>query len=350
MRILVIGGTRFIGLAAVRRLSEQGHTLAVYHRGQTEVDLPSSIQHIHADATQTTAHFTPEAVMAIRSFAPDVVVHMILFTEEDARRAVEALKGIAGRMVAISSQDVYRAFGRVNGLGSGPLDPLPLTEDSPLREQFYPHRATPPRPDDAPDKWQDQYDKILVERVVMGEPELPGTVLRLPAVYGPGDYQHRHFSFLKRIDDKRPFILLDEAEAHWRWTHGYIDDVASAIALAATNERASGHIYNVAEAATLSLEQRVRLVTHLAGWQGRIILVPPGRLPEALKWNIHPEQDIVVDSTRIREELGYQEALPLGEAMQRTIAWEHANPPAKIDPQDFDYSLEDTFVAENGLL
>jgi nucleoside-diphosphate-sugar epimerase len=195
----------------------------------------------------------------------------------------------------------------------------------------------------------DQYDKILVERIVMSEPELPGTVLRLPAVYGPGDYQHRHFSFLKRMDDQRPFILLDEAEARWRWAYGYIDDVASAIALAVTDERASGRIYNVAETTTLSMEERARLVAQLTGWQGRIILAPRGRLPEALRWNIHPEQDIVVDSMRIREELGYQEALPLEEAMQRTIAWERANPPAKINPQEFDYSAEDAFVAENDL-
>jgi nucleoside-diphosphate-sugar epimerase len=349
MRILVIGGTHFIGLAAVRRLSEQGHDIAVYHRGQTEPDLPSSIQHIHADAAQTTAHFAPESIEAFRRFAPDVVLHMILFSEEDARAAMETFKGGTGRIVAISSQDVYRAFGRVNGLGSGPLDPLPLTEESALREQLYPHRADPPRDDNAPDKWQDQYDKILVERIIMNEPELPGTVLRLPAVYGPGDYQHRHFSFLKRMDDRRPFILLDEAEARWRWTYGYIDDVASAIALAVTDERASRRIYNVAEVVTLSLEERVRLVAQQVNWQGRIILVPQGRLPEALKWNIHPEQDIVVDSTRIREELGYREALPLEEAMQRTVAWERANPPAKIDPQEFDYSAEDAFVAENGL-
>ena len=42
------------------------------------------------------------------------------------------------------------------------------------------------------------YDKNLVELAVMNTPSLPGTILRLPAVYGPRDYQHRMFSFLKR--------------------------------------------------------------------------------------------------------------------------------------------------------
>ena len=44
----------------------------------------------------------------------------------------------------------------------------------------------------------------------MGDPDIEGTVLRLPFVYGTGDYQHRIFEFLERMDDKRPAILLDQ--------------------------------------------------------------------------------------------------------------------------------------------
>jgi nucleoside-diphosphate-sugar epimerase len=351
MRILVIGGTHFIGLAAVRLLSKQGHDIAVFHRGQTEPDLPSSIQHIHSDGKPSSAgsspvHFTPELVETFRKFSPDVVLHVVLLGERDAREAMDTFKGMAHHMVAISSQDVYRAFGRVNSKESGPPESLPITEDSPLREHLYPYRADPLRSPDDPQRWMDLYDKILVEQIVMSEPELPGTILRLPAVYGPGDYQHRHFSYLKRMNDQRPAILLDEAEAKWRWTYGYIDDVATAIALAVTDERARGRIYNVGEEVTLSLEERVRLVGQLAGWQGRIVLAPQGRLPEPLKWGVNTEQDIVVDSSRIREELGYKEALPLAEAMRLTVDWERVNPPAKIDPKAFDYAAEDAFLAD----
>lgn len=349
MRILVIGGTRFIGLAAVRLLSEQGHDIAVFHRGQSKPDLPSSIQHIHSEVKQFPIHFTPESIEAFRRFAPEVELHMVLFGEQDAREAVDTFKGMARRIVAISSQDVYSAFGRINHREGGPPDPLPITEDSPLRESRYPYRADSPRPPDDPQHWMDLYDKILAEQIIMNEPELPSTVLRLPAVYGPGDFQHRHFTWLKRMQDQRPVILLDEAEAKWSWTYGYIDNVAAAIALSVTDERASGRIYNIGEEVTLSLEERARLVGQLADWQGRIVLAPQGSLPEALKWNINTEQDIVVESTRIRKELGYQEVVPLDEAMRRTVAWESDNPPAKIDPKDFDYAAEDAFLAASHL-
>jgi hypothetical protein len=50
----------------------------------------------------------------------------------------------------------------------------------------------------------------------MSEPDLPATILRLPMGYGPGDYQHRLPSYLKRMDDKRPAIILPRSVAGWR--------------------------------------------------------------------------------------------------------------------------------------
>jgi dTDP-D-glucose 4,6-dehydratase len=54
---------------------------------------------------------------------------------------------------------------------------------------------------------------------------------------------------------------------------------------------------------------------------------------------------LITDSTRIRRELGYNEAIPFDEALKRTIAWERANPPATIDAQLFDYAAEDALLA-----
>lgn len=73
----------------------------------------------------------------------------------------------------------------------------------------------------------DAYDKILVERAVMGDADPVGTILRLPMVYGPGDPQHRLFQYLKRMDDRRPAILMDEGAAGWRWSRGYVENVAA---------------------------------------------------------------------------------------------------------------------------
>jgi len=340
MRILIIGGTRFIGPQVVRYLSEQGHDIILFHRGQTHADLPQGVKEILGNRRPLSA-----SASELRGLTPDVVLDLIPFIEQDAREVMNTFTGIARRVVAISSQDVYRAFGRVNRKEFGPLDPLPLTENSPLRENLYPYRGEAPRNADDSGRWMDNYDKILVERLVMGDPNLPGTVLRLPAVYGPGDYQHRLFQFLKRMDDNRPAILLDEDVARWRWTHGYVENVAAAIALAVTDERASGRIYNVGEPYTLTMAEWVSRIGHAAGWKGRVIALPKDRLPAHLLEEADTSQDIVVDTSRIRKELGYNEMIEQDVALRRTIAWERAHPPEKIDPKEFDYAAEDAVLA-----
>ena len=340
MRILIIGGTNFMGPFVAQSLNEQGHDVTIFHRSRTTGKLlPDRVQEILGDRRPLA-----DVADILQKSEPEIVLDMIPLVEQDARDIMSIFKGVARRVVSISSQDVYRAFGRVNLKEGGPVDLSPITEDSPLRENLYPYRRETLRDADDPQKLHDDYDKILIERVVMSDPQLPGTVLRLPMVYGPGDYQHRLFPFLKRMDDGRPAILLDEAEAGWKWTHGYVENVADAIVLAVTDERAAGRIYNVGEPVTFTMAEWVEKIGEAAGWHGRIVRIPHGRLPEPLRWGINAEQDIVVDSSRIRQELGYAERVDIDEATSRTVAWERDHPPAHVDEKDFDYSVEDEFL------
>src|SRR5258708_2769076 len=187
MRILIIGGTRFMGPYITTSLHAAGHEVTLFHRGQTPTELPGGVQEILGDRDQLANH-----AERLRSLKAEVVLDMVAATERQAQQFMRVFAGFARRSVVVSSQDVYRAFGRVNKTEGGEIDPSPLTEGSPLRENLYPHRNHPGG-DGA------EYDKILVERVVMDQPELPGTILRLPAVYGPGDFQHPIFPYLKRI-------------------------------------------------------------------------------------------------------------------------------------------------------
>lgn len=340
MRILIIGGTNFMGPYVVNNLCSAGHEVIVFHRGKTKRELPDGVKEILGDRNRLS-----EYADELRKLEPDVVLDMVVWNEEHARVLMDTFAGVAKRVVVLSSMDVYQAFGRVNGFEGGEPDPAPLTEDSPLRERLHPYRGETPRAEDDPQRWMDDYDKIPAERIVLHHPQLPGTILRLPAVYGPHDRQHRMFLYLKRMLDGRSAILLEECEAHWRWTHGYVENVADAIALAVTDERASGRIYNVGEPFALSIAERVEQIAKAADWHGRIVVLPAERVPEPLRWGINPAQDVVADSSRIRHELGYSERIDLAEAFRRTIAWERVNPPEKIDPTQFDYAAEDQVLA-----
>lgn len=330
-RILVVGGTGFIGPPTVRRLADLGHEVTVYHRGEHEPDLPAAVRHIHSPLAKRPVREFPDEV---RESAPDVVLHMTLLGEDDARAVMAAFRGSAGRIVAVSSADVYRAYDVLRGVEAGPPEPVPLSEESRLREKLFPYRGEIEGLND--------YDKILAERVVLDDSALPGTILRLPMVYGSGDNQHRFGSYVRRIDDGRPAILMGEREAAWRSCWGYVENVAEAIALACSDDRATGQTYNVAEKESPSLGEWVRAIADATGWTGRVMTVPDDRLPGAGEHQYRWEQDLMLDSTRIRQELGYGEVVDRVEGLRRTIDWERANPVSGDGP---DYAAEDEVLA-----
>ncbi len=343
MKILVIGGTGFIGPDIVRYLSEKGHEVTVFHRGHTKADLPSGVNRILGDRQELG-----DRQSEFQQLAPQVVLDLIPATEQDAQMLMSTFKGISQRVVAISSGDVYRAYGVLLRTESGPVEPVPLTEDSPLRQQLYPMRDMPQRPYNFPA----DYEKIVVERVVMGDPDLPGTVLRLPMIYGSRDPLHRLFGYLQRMNDQRPAIVLEEGVAKWRSPRGYVENVAAAIALAVTDDRATGRIYNVSEAEAFSEAEWVRQIGQVVGWKGEVVTVPSDRLPPHLREQGNTDQHWVFDTSRIRTELGYDEPVPRLEALQRTIDWERSHPPNEIlqgaAPEMIDYATEDAVLAELG--
>ena len=74
------------------------------------------------------------------------------------------------------------------------------------------------------------------------------------------------------------------------------------------------------------------MVADAHGWRGEILEVPTEALPESMRADYDDRQEYVVSSDRIREELGYQEHVPLIEGLRRTIEWERANPPEGREP------------------
>lgn len=323
MRVLFLGGTRFIGPHAVRRLADHGHNVMVFHRGESESELIADVGHLHGDLANFDAHLDE-----LRAFGPDVVVEMTALMPEDSRR-VRAFKGIAQRGVVISSADVYRAFGRGHRTEPGPPDPVPLTEESPLREKVV-----------IPDR-----DKVGVEREAQADPDFPVTILRLPATHGPGDPYHRLYEYLRRMDDDRPAILLEETLARWHWVRGFVENVGHAVALASEDERAAGRIYNIADPVCYAEAEWVRSIGDSVGWNGEVVPVPDSILPEHLRIPADFTQDYIVDSSRIRRELSYSEIVSEKEALARTIEWERANPPDDMNPEDYNYAAEDEALA-----
>jgi nucleoside-diphosphate-sugar epimerase len=335
MRILLIGGNGFIGRPVMTALQQQGHSLALFHRGTSSA--PVGVEQVLGDRDRLGA-----SGAELKRFAPEVVIDLVISSGPQAENLMTVFRGTARRVIMLSSMDVYRAIAVALGTDTGPLQEVPLTEESELRRVLHPY---PPEQLQVLRKifpWMtDDYDKIPAERVVMNDPELPGTVLRLPMVYGPGDPLHRFWPVVKRIVDLRRQIIFPQTLAGWRSARGYVENVAAAIALAATDDRASGHIYNICEEPSFSELEWARKIAHEMQWGGEFVVLPVERTPAHLLRPGNTAQHWSASSARMRHELGYQEPVDTAEAIRQTIRWEMENPAAA----ETDYAAEDAALA-----
>ncbi len=78
--------------------------------------------HIQGDRNRLSDYLSQ-----LRQFSPDVIIDLILSSGDQARQLITVARELGTRVVAISSMDVYRAWGVLQEVETGPLDPLPIT-------------------------------------------------------------------------------------------------------------------------------------------------------------------------------------------------------------------------------
>ena len=138
MRVLVIGGTRFIGRRIVSELVARGDEVLVVHRGESEPPDQAECRHLHV----ARAEFASVAA-DVRAFGPDAIVDTLAMSRAGVEAVLPHLPD--AQLVVLSSVDVYQAFWHVLQDTEGVLAPIKqaLTE-APHVQQPYPHPNPPP--------------------------------------------------------------------------------------------------------------------------------------------------------------------------------------------------------------
>jgi nucleoside-diphosphate-sugar epimerase len=307
MKIAFIGGTQFIGHAAATAAVARGHGVFCLHRGKHACDVEGA-RSIRADRADPQ-----DLIRALREVGPDAVVDTRALTRPDAEVTALALKILQVPLVLLSSQDVYAQFGRLLGHPAPEPEPL-IVEDSPLTVPF-PYRGIGEH-EAGEDYDKKEVERVLSEAVADGVPGV--SVLRLPAVYGARDPKRRFgaiFDLLARGERELPC----QGGAAFRWTHAHVRDVGHAIVLAAEQPPSGVRVYNVGEREPPSMRERVEAIAHAIGakfeWVERAEL-PPGFFELGSVPN-----DVVTDTSRIRQELGFAEPTSADEQVADLVAW-----------------------------
>ena len=320
MRVVVLGGTRFIGRAITEDLVAAGHDVLVVHRGESEPPDLVAVEHAHVDRNDEAA--LRDVLAGAR---PDGLIDTFALTRADAETALRALPGEM-RLVVLSSMDVYRAFGTLHtGTES---DPMPLDESSPVRPERYPYRGKLPG--------MDEYEKLDVEEAYLAR---RATVCRLPMVYGEHDGQRREEPILRRVRAGRTRIPIGAGT--WLWSRGYVGDVAAGVRLALEADRAAGEILNLCEIRTWSFARWARQILDAAESSAELVRVPDDLLPDDLRLTGSVAQHLLVSAAKARALLGW-EPRDAEETVPRSVRWHLAHPPSDPSP---DFSADDRALA-----
>lgn len=325
MKILIIGGSRFIGKAVAHLAASKNHDVILFNRGKTEPATP--FRQISGNVDQINEHKA-----TLRELNPDIVIHAIAYTKQHALDAIDIFGGLKTRVIVLSSQDCYEAFYQLNR--GKDVAELPLAEDGQLclNEHYWKDLAgTRTYPD---------YDKNLVTNEFMTaqwQGHLSATVLRLPMVFGPGDFQFRcrHGKFIRRIFDKQSILVMGAVEQTSLFTFGYIDNIAAAIMHAVETPSTAGKIFNLGELKTRSLRRWAEIYGDAANVSFSFQILPDALVENDLLAINNPPRLLLCDTQSFAKETGFEEAVPLREQVQRTLAWGLENPDALGPKPDY---------------
>ncbi|MBZ0276379.1 MAG: NAD-dependent epimerase/dehydratase family protein [Anaerolineae bacterium] len=312
MHILIIGGTRNIGLTLIPALLEAGHQITILNRGRTPDPLPEAVERLHADRTDA-AQF--RAALAGRSF--DIVVDNWLYNGEQAAAAVETFTGRTGHYIFISTGQVYLVR---EGLER------PFTEAS-----YAAGRTMPaPKPSFGYEEWRYGVDKRAAEDTLAQAWEtrgFPFTSLRLPMVSSERDHYNRLYGYILRLKDGGPILVPETPDYPLR--HVYRDDVVRAILLAIQKGPGTGQAYNISQDETVSLEDYLRLLGEMVQVRPQIIrfkrleLEANGFLPDCSPFSERWMSELTNERSKVELGMVYT---PLPVYLEQIVAYYDANP------------------------
>jgi 2'-hydroxyisoflavone reductase len=172
MDLLVIGGTRFFGRAAVEEAVRRGHRVTVFHRGEWEPDGFPDVEHLHGDRTRGLE------LLAGRSW--DAVLDTWAFVPREIRELAEAVGDEIGHYTFVSSLSVHP-----DGL------PVGATEDTPMH---------PPADPEIEEVTEETYGPLKVASELQAAASFGGRllVIRPGYIVGPNDPTDRFTSWVRR--------------------------------------------------------------------------------------------------------------------------------------------------------
>ena len=320
MRVLFIGGTGNISIAATRLCAEQEVELTLLTRGQRDVALPDGVRQIHGDIRDRES-----AREALRGEEFDVVADWVAYVPEHIETDIELFRDTVSHYVFISSATVYRI----------PSPFFPLVEEAPLANVH----------------WRYARDKIACEERLRREHErsgFPVTIVRPSYTYGetwiPTAIEGQDYTIVERMRRGKKVIVPGDGESLWTMTHN--SDFARALVGLLGNTKAAGESFHITSDEVQTWNQITETIAAAAGFETEIVHIPSDFMAA-----IDPElgagllgdksHSLVFDNAKIKRFVpGWEAVVPFAEGVARSLAWFDADPARKVVDEEWSAELD----------
>jgi len=319
-KVLVTGATGFAGSHLVRALLRQGADVRALARPSSDrgpfTGLP--VEWVIGDITEAAA--VREAVRGVARVFHLASLYRDSRADRDAQHRVHVTGTRLLAEAALASPQLT-CFVHVSTIG------------------VHGHIAHPPGDEESPFQAGDDYQETKAEaelwlRAFARQTGLPLTVIRPAAIYGPGD---RRLLKLFRMAARGWFPVIGNGN---NWVHlVHVDDLTSALLLAAQDPRALGEVFICAGPQALRLRAIMALIGQTFGRRVRLIPLPAGPLfalaalceRACLPLRLSPPlyrrrlafytKDRAFKTDKIRDRLGFVSRIPAAEGIPALARW-----------------------------
>ncbi|MBM5807447.1 MAG: NAD-dependent epimerase/dehydratase family protein [Cyanobacteria bacterium M_surface_10_m2_179] len=304
MKILVMGGTRFVGKPLVAQLLAEGHALTLFTRGKNPV--PTGVEHLCGDRS------TADGLAALQGRSFDVIVDSSGRTLDDSQAVIERTGAPSHRFLYVSSAGVY-----------ADSELWPLSEESP----------TDP---------QSRHSGKLDTEAWLSAEKIPFTSFRPTYIVGAGNYNPVESWFFDRIVHGRPVPLPGDGSTITQL--GHVNDLAQAMALSLGVDAAANRIYNCSSVQGISFRGLVAAAARACGKDPAAVEIrsfdPAGLDKKARKAFPLRLAHFLTDVTRVQRELAWTPAY----SVEAALVDSYTNDYAGRMPTSPDFSGDEALI------